>query len=181
MIRAATVGLLGLVLLGCSGVELSPVNTAGVDFSGEWLIDFGASDQVPDLRNRAPRKQKRRLNPTVRDEALRIGDGSGLAFVTHDFQVLHADKLQIEQNRDSMGIRYFPGVYRDVTWGTRQRGLWEVYAGWEEQELVIISEAKDLKVSERFARVATDVLVVNVSVDADGEEMDIKRTFRRRR
>ena len=180
MTRLAMLGLLGLVMLGCSGIELSPVNSSGVDLSGEWLIYFGESDQVPDLRNRAPRKAKRRLNPTVRDEALRIGDGSGLAFVTHDFQVLHADKLQIEQNRDSMGIRYFPGVYRDVTWGQRQRGLWDVYAGWQEQELVVISEAKDLKVSERFARVAADILVVNVSVEADGEQMDFKRTFRRR-
>jgi len=180
MRRMAIVGLLGLAMLGCSGVELSPVSSAGVDLSGEWLIDFSESDQVPDLRNRAPRKPKRRLNVTVRDEALRIGDGSGLAFVAHDFQVLRADKLQIEQNRDSMGIRYFPGVYRDVTWGERQRGLWEVYAGWEERELVVISEAKDLKVSERFARVAADILVVNISVDADGEQMDFKRTFRRR-
>ena len=111
---------------------------------------------------------------------MRIGDGSGFAFIAQDFQVLRADKLHIEQNPDSMGIRYNPGVYRDITWGERQRGLWEVNAGWEEDNLVIVSEANDLKVVERFRHADSGKLVIQVFIEADGEEMEFNRTFNRR-
>ncbi|MEM7080926.1 MAG: hypothetical protein AAF513_20090, partial [Pseudomonadota bacterium] len=106
--------------------------------------------------------------------------GSGLEFVAHDFQVLTADKLTIEQNRDSMGIRYEPGVYRDVSWGERQRGLWEVYAGWELDDLVIISAAPDLKVTERLVRLSARRLRVDVAIRADGEDFQLQRFFDKR-
>ena len=180
MPRGGYIGLLALILGGCSGIDLSPINPSGIDFSGEWVIDFGDSDEVPDLRNHRPQQSRRSVNPSVRREAMRIGDGSGFAFIAQDFQVLRADKLQIEQGRGSMGIRYSPGVYRDVTWGERQRGLWEVNAGWEEDNLVIVSEANDLKVVERFLQADSGQLVVQVSIEADGEEMAFNRTFNRR-
>jgi len=171
---------MGVVVGGCSGIQLDAVNPTGVDMSGTWLIDFSASDEVGDLRNRLPSKQVRRRDSSVGREARRIAVGSGLAFVAHDFQVLGADKLEIELNRDSMGIQYRPGIYRDISWGKRQRGLWEVHAGWEERTLVIVSEAKDLEVIERFVRSAPNTLQVHVFVEADGEKADYTRTFKRR-
>jgi hypothetical protein len=178
--RTGSIILLATILGGCSGIDLSPINPTGIDFGGEWVIDFGDSDQVPDLRNHRPQQKRRSVQPSVRREAMRIGDGSGFAFIAQDFQVLRADKLLIEQNPDSMGIRYSPGVYRDVTWGERQRGLWEVNAGWEEDNLVIVSEANNLKVIERFQRASSGQLIILVSIEADGEEMDFNRTFNRR-
>jgi len=171
--------VVSLVVGGCSGIQLDAVNPTGVDLSGTWLIDFSSSDEVGDLRNRAPSKQLRRRESSVGREA-RLATGSGLAFVAHDFQVLGADKLDIELNRDSMGIHYRPGIYRDVSWGKRQRGLWKVNAGWEERTLVIVSEAKDLEVIERFVRSAPNTLQVHVFVEADGDKVEYTRTFNRR-
>jgi len=171
---------LTLMLGGCSGIELSPVNPPGVDLSGTWLIDFSASDLVGDLRSNPQSRQILRRESSQRRETRRIATGSGLAFVAHDFQVLGADKLQIELNRDSMGIQYQPGVYRDVTWGERQRGLWKAHAGWEERDLVIVSQAKDLEVVERFVRSSPNTLEVHVFIEADGDKAEYIRTFNRR-
>jgi len=172
--------VVALTLAGCGGINLSPTNPPGIDLSGVWLIDFTQSDTVPDFRDRRPPKQFIRRETTVRSEARRIARGSGLAFITHDFEVLRADKLEIELNPESMGIHYHPGVYRDVSWGERQRGLWKVHAGWEERTLVILSKAKDLQVIERFDRTAPNTLQVQVLVEADGDEEAFTRTFKRR-
>jgi hypothetical protein len=169
--------LCGLCLLvGCAGVELDTVNPPGVSLNGEWLVDFSASDPLPNLNRRDPVLTGKNRPRSVGGEAMRILDGSALAFVAADFQVLKADKLTIEQNRDSMGIRYQPGVYRDITWGERQRGLWEVNAGWQERTLVIISTAKDLRVEERLNREG-DRLTVDVLIEADGQDLTLQRAF----
>ncbi len=173
--------LVVLVLLaGCSGIDLDTVNPQGMNLNGTWLIDFTASDPLPDLRNRDLSLSDKSRPRSVGREAMRIADGSGLAFVAHDFQVLNADKIVIEQNPDSMGVRYQPGVYRDVSWGERQRGLWLVTAGWEERTLVIISEAHDLRVEERFNRDG-DRLVIDVLIDADKQDTKLTRVFNLRR
>ena len=177
--RVTVCFLSALFLFGCTGVDLAPQSVSNVDFSGTWLIDFGDSDSAPDLRDQGKRELYRRARSPVSREALRLGDGSGLTFIAHDFQVLSADKVDIEQSRDSMGIRYYPGIYRDISWGDRQRGLWEVEAGWEENELVVISTAKDLRVVERFVWTSQDRMRVNVAIDADGEDMAFARSFYR--
>ena len=105
--------------------------------------------------------------------------GSGFAFIVHDYQVLSADKLTIEQNHDSMGIAHEPGVYRDVSWGERQRGLWEVYAGWEDRHLLIISKAPDMLVTERYM-VKGNRLDVAVKIQADDAERVLRRVYNRR-
>jgi len=161
-----------LALSGCTGIDLATVNPPGVNLSGEWVLDFGDSDAAPDLRNDPQSRATR--------GAFGRGRGSGLAFVVHDFQVLRADKLTIEQNRESMGVRYQPGVYRDLSWGKRQRGLWKVYAGWDGVDLVVVSRANDLEVTERCVS-SGQRLTVAVAVEADGEQRQFKRVFNRRR
>ena len=177
--RALAVTCFAFAIPGCSGIDLDTVNPVGVSLSGQWLVDFGDSDLVPDLRNRPQGRPSRRVQGSVNREALRVADGSALAFIAHDFQVLRADKLTIEQNRDSMGLDYQPGVYRDVSWGERQRGLWEVQAGWEEQQLVIISKARNMRVEERLQLISPDLLEVRVNIDADGEQLEFLRVFNR--
>jgi hypothetical protein len=170
---------LPLLLAGCSGIKLSADNPPGINFSGQWLIDFGDSDVIPDLRNRPPGKPSRRTRGSVNSEALRIADGSGLAFIAHDFEVLRADKVTIEQGRSSMGLDYEPGVYRDVSWGERQRGLWEVQAGWEDEQLVIISSSRTMRVVERLSLAGPDRLEVRLYIDADNEQLEFLRAFNR--
>ena len=176
--------LLGaLCLLGaCQGENLAVDAPAGYDLTGVWVLDAAASDATPDFKRglggqrsgspRTPREAQR--------AAIRGALGSGLAFVVHDFQVLSAERLEIEQNRDSMGVRHVPGVYRDVSWGKRQRGLWEVNAGWAEGALVIVSRAPDLRVRETMT-LAGDRLRVGVEVRADDERRELVRVFRRDR
>ncbi len=102
-------------------------------------------------------------------------------FITHDFPVLLAKRMVIEQNADSMGIEYDPGGYRDVSWGKRTRELWEVYSGWEEGNLVIVSHGRNAETKETMSLEENGrLLVVTVDVDADGEEVSVTRVFRRR-
>ena len=166
------------MLAGCSGIELDAVNPPGMRLSGEWILDFGASDDVPDLRQHRPGKMPGRGGPPGDENFRARPAGRDLPFVVHDFQVLKADKMVIELNHDSMGVRYYPGVYRDLTWGKRQRGLWEVYAGWDLQVLRVLSEANDIEVDERFI-LQGDRLTVDVHIVADDDEFRFQRVFKR--
>ncbi len=180
MNRALT--LLGaLWLLGaCQGENLAVDVPRGFDISGVWVLDAAASDLTPDFKRGlgGERTGRTRSPRDLQRAAFRGALGSGLAFVVHDFQVLSAERLEIEQNRDSMGVRHVPGVYRDVSWGERQRGLWEVNAGWGEGALVIVSKAPDMRVRETLT-LAGDVLRVGVIVKADDETRELVRVFRR--
>jgi hypothetical protein len=103
-----------------------------------------------------------------------------LAFITRDFPVLQAREMRIEQNRDSMGIRYDTGDYRDVSWGTRRRGLWEVRAGWHEGSLYILSDAVDAEATEIMTLSdAGHRMDVRVQVQSGGDDVEVVRVFRR--
>ena len=173
----------GGLITGCSSIELDETNPTGVNLNGTWRLDAGASDATPDLKHGftgAKRKRARTARDELRED-IRTAAGSAFAFIVHDFEVLKADELQIEQHHDSMGIRCTPGVYRDVSWGERNRGLWEVYAGWEEQQMVIISRADGMRVSERHSLIEGGrALNVAIAITADGEEKNFKRIYRRR-
>lgn len=180
IVRTATVIAACLVLAACNTIELEEVNPQGVNLTGTWLLDDSASDGSSELTT-TRRERGRRPNDQVSERRRDIvrAAGSGFAFITHDFQVLTAQRITIEQNHDSMGIAHRPGIYRDVSWGKKQRGLWEVYAGWEGSDLVIISEAPDLAVQERY-QANERQLIVEVSIEADGEKRVVNRVFRRR-
>ena len=181
MARCLPICLITVMLAGCSGIELVADNPQGVDLTGSWTLDFADSDDTPDYQQGlAGHKRVRHNNDQVikrRNDVLGAL-GSGFAFVVHDFQILRAEQVTIEQNHDSMGIGHEPGVYRDVSWGERQRGLWEVYAGWEENDLVIISKAPDMSVFERYI-VFGDRLTVELTIEADKEERTVRRVFNR--
>jgi hypothetical protein len=167
-------------LAGCSGIELEERAPTTVRLTGQWALDVEASDEIPDFRNR-PIKSRRitgqRNSPDYSDLD---PSRSGMTFIAHDFEVLTAERLVIEQSGDSMGVRYVPGVYRDISWGTKQRGLWEVYAGWEGRDAVVISKAKRLNVVERFRLQTEDRLTIRIQINADGDEVVVNRVFRRR-
>ncbi len=146
---------------GCAGVELDSRPPADFDLSGRWVLVEPASETAP---------SRRRLR----------AQGGMLVFVTQDFDVLRATGMTIEQHRDSMGISYDPGDYRDVSWGTRQRGLWEVRAGWHEGDLMILSEASDASARETL-RLSQDGqrLTIDVRISSEGDDIDLTRVYRR--
>ena len=172
-----TTALLALAwLAGCT--SLSEVPPPGLDLSGEWVVDEAASDPPPDvdaIRRREDRRvaRGRQTDPTA----------SG-AFVAQDFPVLAATRLVIEQDRESMGVYYFRGHdsnYLDFTWGERERDFWQVRTGWQEGDLVILSERGGVEGTERFSlEQAGQRLRVRVAVDTGGEKVRSERVFDRR-
>lgn len=168
--------LLACVLTACTSTPLESDNPAGKNLTGEWLLNATASDVISEGHELGGMpKRKRRLSGSRRI----MPSGSGLSFVAQDFQVLRAERVVIELNHDSMGVHYYPGVYRDVSWGERQRGLWEVRAGWLEGDLLIESKAKDLFVVERFS-LSRNELSITVAVEADGDATEYTRVYTRR-
>lgn len=160
----AVVGCLVVTLLGagCGGMPLESTPPAGFDLNGEWHLLPGSSDPPPSSRRLRER-------------------GSRLAFITQDFPILRARELRIEQSRDSMGVRYDGADYRDVSWGTRTRGLWEVRTGWNEGNLVIVSKAKDADAREIITLSADGrQLQVDVRIESRGDDISLIRTFQRR-
>ena len=177
-LRGATRALCGLAIIaasGCSGVPLDEQPPVRYDLGGQWVLNTELSDPPPNTRQIMARAD--------RDFAEgRIGRPSGgaLAFVTQDFPVLEAKSMAIEQDSDSMGIRYDNGVYRDVSWGERKRGLWEVSAGWLEGNLVILSKATDATGRETFRLSESGrTLEVLVEANSDGEKLVALRVFER--
>ena len=166
-----------MIMAGCAGLNLELTPTQPINLSGTWQLDTAASDSADGLKGRPSRRLER--NETVRDEIQRISRGSGLEFIAQDFQVLKAKRLKIEQGSDSMGVQHWPGVYRDVTWGQRERGLWRVYAGWERNDLLIQSTTRDMRVLERYQLINNTQLRVQITVRADGQTKELQRLYRR--
>lgn len=170
--------LIGAMIVGgCGGLNLESNPVQPTNLSGTWQLDTAASDSADGLKGRPSRRLER--NESVRDEIQRISRGSGLAFIAQDFQVLKAKRLKIEQGSDSMGVQHWPGVYRDVTWGQRERGLWRVYAGWERNDLLIQSTTRDMRVLERYQLINNTQLRVQITVRADGQTKELQRLYRR--
>jgi len=177
-VRHLVLGMLGVFVFGCANLELASKPTSAVPLSGVWLVDNTASDDIAEVI----RPDKRPLSKSrlsTRAEIERIRRGSGLAIVADGFQVLEASRIEIELGDDSMGVQHRPGVYRDVSWGLKDRGIWRVHAGWEEDALVIASKTSGIDVLERYQLLDNDRLVVRLDIRADGNKRSILRAFRR--
>ena len=150
-----------LLAAGCAGTPLEYTPEPGFNLSGNWEL-------VPELSDETPPRSRLRSR------------GSMIAFITQDFPVLRAERMHIEQNRDSMGVEYDGREYRDVSWGVRQRGLWEVQAGWLEGNLVIVSEAPDGAAREKFV-LSPDgqMLTIDIRVSSGSEDLSVTRIFSR--
>lgn len=153
--------LLVALLAGCKSTPPSAVIPAGFDLSGEWQLLPDESDVLPTNLNLRAR-------------------GGMLHLIAQDFPVLRARRMTIEQGHDSMGLSFDGADYRDVSWGARKRGLWEVQAGWLAEQLVIISEAEDADARETF-RLAPGgaTLTVQVELRSGGESLVMTRAFAR--
>ena len=172
-----------LLALGACTTTPDLKTTEQFDISGTWTLVRPLSDEPPNPRrmmNRADRKASERSQPRSASR-VRI-QGALFAFITQDFPVLAADEMIIEQQPDSMGVNYRPGPYRDVSWGERERGLWRVFAGWnEEGQLVIESRGNDIRTTERHFFREDGLLQVDILVRADNQNLERTRVFRRSR
>ena len=149
-----------LVLPGCSSAPPAVDVPPSFNLTGKWQLVPGQSDVPPTLLQLRAR-------------------GGFLHLVTSDFCTLEARSLRIEQDAQSMGIACDEGTWRDVSWGERRRGLWEVRAGWLEEALVILSEAQDARANESFRLEDDRLLTIDIELEAGGERIEITRTFMR--
>lgn len=170
-----------LLLAGCGSTPLDPKPPQRFDLSGTWLLQADLSDAPP-----GPRRFETAPRPVSGNQrgSRRSGDGrrGGLAFVAHDFPVMVAERMTIEQNPDSMGVEYDRGRYRDISWGTRTRGLWEVDTGWDESgQLVQRWQASDASALEVMA-LSPDAqqLTVMLQIKAGEQNVEVRRVFSRR-
>jgi hypothetical protein len=153
--------VVAVLLAGCNSKPPSVAVPAGFNLSGEWVLLPGDSDAGPTGLNLRAR-------------------GGMLRLVAQDFPVLRATRLSIEQGADSMGISYDGADYRDVSWGKRKRGFWEVQTGWVEGQLVILSKAEDADARETFTLSPDGQrLAVRIELEAGSESLAIGRTFQR--
>ena len=175
MFRNLIGALAVIAVVACSSVPLDVAPPGLFDIDGQWALNTELSDPPPNTR-----QIMARADQDFVDGRVGLPSGGALAFVTQDFPVLEAKSMVIEQHSDSMGIRYDTGVYRDVSWGDRKRGLWQVSAGWFEGDLVILSKASDAVGRETF-RLSENgqTLVVEVEANSDGEKLFSQRVFER--
>lgn len=166
-------------MTGCSGLQLDLAPSRTVALSGAWVVDAAASDNVGSALRPDAKRGDAGKRLSTQAEIRRIRLGSGLAFVAQDIQVLQAQRMEIELAEDSMGVQHFPGVYRDVSWGIKERGIWQVHAGWQEDVLVIASQTKGIDVLERYQLLDPNRLVISVDIRADGNQRLVNLAFRR--
>lgn len=188
--RASLAAFMALTLAACTTLNLDSTPPAGYNLSGTWLINTQLSDPPPapgrNGDSGAARDGGRRGagpngggggQPRLPDRSSRLT----FAFLIQDFPVLAAQRLKIEQNRDSMGIDFDRGSYRDVSWGERERGIWDVTAGWDEAGvLTILSESTDARALERLQLSENErQLSVEFDYQVDGDSRRYRRVFDR--
>jgi len=156
------------VLAACAST-LDTSNPQQVNFSGQWRLVPELSDAPPQF---APNNDGARSTNRRRDDHL----GSLRP-------VVRARAMAIEQTGSSMGIDYAGFPYRDVSWGKRTRGTFEVTAGWQEDALQIRSKRGRMILTEVY-RLSADQqqLVLTVSFRGGSQNgRNFRRTFARRR
>ena len=168
--RSLTVAFLLALVTGCESLSLAiPV---GFDLTGEWLLDANSSDSAPDT------KAIRRAEDMDIARGKQKNVNASAAFVVQDFPIVAAERLVIEQNNDSLGIRYSNGTYRDVTWGRTQRNFWQIEAGWSNGVLVILSRRDDITGREEMRlEAAGSRLLVTVDVKTEGRDVRLQRVY----
>ena len=164
--RVSCLVLIGLLFSACA-TPLVTDNPQQVNLSGRWQLVPELSDLPPEF---APNNDGARSTRERRDDHL----GSLRA-------VVRARVMTIEQTGTSMGIDYDGFPYRDVSWGKRTRGTFEVSTGWEEDALHIRSKRGRMILSERY-RLSTDKQQLTVTVRFRGGSQSgraFTRTFAR--
>lgn len=166
--------LLALALIvGCASISYEIPKT--FDLSGSWILDEDSSDMAPDLSKIQQTEQRRALSG-------RQPDATGSAtFVVHDFPVVAAAKMSIEQDTDSMGIQYEDAPYADYKWGRQMRNRWSIEVGWNGEALLISKTRGSVRGSETYTLNSNgSVLTVRVRVNTASERIVLDRVYNRK-
>ena len=164
--------------MGCSALDLDQRKPEKVDFSGHWELNLPLSEGV--IENRRSRNDVFNSDQ-IKTEGMATGDLlDPFVFVSHDFHIINAQSITIELDPISAGLDYQPGTYRDVTFGERRRGLWDIYAGWDGEDLVILSRANKLQVMERISLISPNRLRIIVGIEAEKKNRDFVKVFDRK-
>lgn len=165
--------LAGVVALaGCGQIPLDDKAPERFDLSGYW-VQADNPQQPGGYGDRAPGDVPRPSRAGTDPDSMASG------FMAQDFPLLVAEHMRIEQDARSMGIEYARGSYRDVSWGERRRGVWEVRAGWHEGALHIYTHASDISAAEVW-RLSEDGQRLDISISVKGHrDRNFHRVFRR--
>ena len=167
-----------LCLTSCSALDLDQRKPEEIDFSGHWVLNLLLSEGATE---KSSSRKSVHATDKIRTEGLASADLlDPFIFVSHDFHIIDARSLTIELDTVSAGLSYQPGTYRDVSFGERRRGLWNIYAGWDGDDLVILSRANNLQVMERMSLVNPKRLRVIVVIQAEKENRDFVKVFDRK-
>ena len=99
-------------------------------------------------------------------------------FIVHDFPVVAAKTVHIEQDDESMGIQYADAPYADYKWGRQVRNRWRIEVGWNGESLVISKARDSVRGSETYT-LDGNVLTINVRVNAGNERVFLDRVYTR--
>lgn len=166
----ATVFIL-TVMVGCASINYEIPKT--FDLTGSWVLDEDSSDTTPDLSKIQKSEQRRAISG-------RQSDPTGSAsFIVHDFPVVAAEKMRIEQDVDSMGIQYEDAPYADYKWGRQLRNRWRIEVGWNGEALLISKTRDSVRGSETYT-LNGNILTVRVRVNTASERIVLDRVFTRK-
>ena len=161
-----------MAVTGCQYQHVDPPSS--FNLSGTWVLNEIESDAPPD-----PDEIRRREDIDVLRGRQRDAQASS-AFVVHDFPVVGATRMVIEQDDYSMGVEYDGGTYRDVTWGERERNYWTIRAGWRKDALLIESRRDPIRGTETMRlEEGGRQLRVEVFVKTGGQDVRAERVFER--
>ncbi len=170
--------LVALLLLAASACSnLATTAPEETDLSGKWVLDAHRSDSPPPMRHR----------PEADDDSGRPSAGSGQSPArfggpTPLLTMVTATEMTIDQDAQSMGVAYPNEPYRDIKWGEQKRGLFVIDAGWEAQQLIIVTKSQPMTVREAYSLSDagnTLTLVIDLSTKRMGDR-HLTRVFTRK-
>ncbi len=157
-------------LVGCAGINYEIPQS--FDLTGSWILDEESSDVTPDLSKIQESEQRRAISGRQSDPT------DSATFIVHDFPVVAAETLRIEQDAESMGIQFKEAPYVDYKWGRQVRNRWRIEVGWSGESLVISKARDSVRGSETYT-LNGNVLTIRVRVNAGKERMVLDRIYTR--
>lgn len=160
-------------LLGsCASVQTTPDEP--VDLSGRWVLDEELSDPEPDLEKLRVEQEKQLLRGVAIDPM------DSVELLRLYFPVISRKSVLIEQDEESMGMRFEDQPYTDVEWGTTKEDGWRRSVKWSNSSLVVRSSRGRIRGHETYSISSeTDRLSVEVSLVAGNQRVELTRVFRR--
>jgi hypothetical protein len=143
--KRSLVALLLLAASACS--HLATVAPNDADLSGTWVLDARRSDSPPPMGHRRSEVDEGEGRPSAGGGQSPARYGGPTPLLT----MVTATQMTIDQDSQSMGIAYPNEPYRDIKWGEQKRGLFTIEAGWEAQQLIILTKSQPMTVREAYS------------------------------